>query len=52
VLNRGYAIITRSQDGKVVKNTSQVKKNDSIHIRLSRGELDARITHTNPGEPL
>lgn len=52
VLNRGYAIITRSQDGRVVKNTSQVEKDDNIRIRLSRGEMDARITHTNPGEPI
>jgi len=50
VLNRGYAIVTRSQDGVLVKNSNQVKPDEIVNIRLSRGEMKARITQTNPGE--
>lgn len=50
VLNRGYAIITRQPDGALVKNASQVAPDDRIHIQISRGELDARIIKSNPGE--
>ena len=50
VLQRGYAIVTRTEDGSLVKNANQVAREDLIHIRVSQGELDARITQTNPGE--
>jgi exodeoxyribonuclease VII large subunit len=43
VLNRGYAIVTRVQDGALVKHASQVQTDDDIHIRVSQGELKARI---------
>ena len=50
VLNRGYAIVTRSDDASVVKDAAKLESGDSIHIRVSRGAMDARITQTNPGE--
>ena len=50
VLNRGYAIVTRSDDASVVKDAAKLESGDSIHIRVSQGAMDARITQTNPGE--
>lgn len=50
VLERGYAIVTLSEDGRVIKNAEQTHTNESIHIRVSQGSLDARITKINPGE--
>jgi exodeoxyribonuclease VII large subunit len=50
VLNRGYAIVTRVKDGAVLKYSQQVQPNDHVHIRVSRGTLDAVITNTEPGE--
>lgn len=43
VLARGYAIVTRQKDGKVVSSLSDVAKDDFIHIRVKDGNLDAKI---------
>ncbi|MEA3327000.1 MAG: exodeoxyribonuclease VII large subunit [Chloroflexota bacterium] len=50
ILKRGYAIVTRAEDSTVIKEACQVQTNDSIHIQVSQGSMDARITQTNPGE--
>ena len=50
VLKRGYAIITRAKDGALVKDASQVTSDERVHIQVSRGEMDARIIQTIPGE--
>ena len=50
VLNRGYAVVTLSEGGRVVKRADQVRTDEQIHIRVSQGELDARVTQINPGE--
>jgi exodeoxyribonuclease VII large subunit len=47
VLNRGYAVVTRSEDGSIVRNSNQVRQDENIHIRVSRGGLDARVTGTD-----
>lgn len=44
VLNRGYAVVTRVEDGSIVKQSGQVRLDEDIHIRVSQGSLDARIT--------
>ena len=43
VLARGYAIVTRQSDGKVVASTGDVQKDETIHIRVKDGEIDAKI---------
>ncbi len=43
VLGRGYGLVTSSETGKVVTRQDQVTPGDRIHIRLSEGELDARV---------
>ncbi len=50
VLKRGYAIVTREKDGQLVKDAGKIETDESIHIRVSQGSLDARVTRTNPGE--
>ena len=50
VLQRGYAIVTRLEDGTLVKSAAQVRQDDPVHIQVSQGEMDARITRINPGE--
>ena len=42
VLRRGYAVITKNE--KVVTSTSQVQKDDALHVRIQDGEFDARVT--------
>ena len=46
VLNRGYAIVTRATDGQVVKRADQVQPDEDVHIQVSRGSMDAKITNT------
>ncbi len=43
VLARGYAIVTRQSDGRLVAGTGDVAKDDLIHIRVKDGNLDAKI---------
>lgn len=47
VLNRGYAIVTRTSDGALVKRFDQVKPQDDIRIQVSQGTMDARILQTH-----
>ncbi len=49
VLNRGYAIVTRTRDGQIIKDSEQVEVDEQIHIQVSKGSLAARISKTNPG---
>ena len=42
-LNRGYAIVTRAEDGKIVDNADQVSVYDKILIQLAKGRLGAHI---------
>ncbi|MDY6874133.1 MAG: exodeoxyribonuclease VII large subunit [Chloroflexota bacterium] len=51
VLNRGYAIVTRTADGSLVRQAEQVKEDESIHIRVSQGSLDARVSKINQEQP-
>jgi exodeoxyribonuclease VII large subunit len=47
VLNRGYAIVTRTSDGALVKRFDQVNPQDDIRIQVSQGTMDARILQTH-----
>ncbi len=42
VLARGYAIVTRHSDGKVVSAADDVQPDELIHIRVKDGEIDAK----------
>lgn len=43
VLARGYAVVTRKEDGRVVTGVAHVKPGEQIRIRVSDGQFDAEI---------
>ena len=43
VLERGYAVVTRQADGKLISKIKQVKSKDEIHVRVSDGSFDATV---------
>ena len=45
-LSRGYAIVTRADDGAVVRNAVQAPPGTEIDARLERGRLRARVVKT------
>lgn len=48
-LDRGYAIVSRQRDGKVLHDASQVDPGERIEARLARGRLEGTVTgrHTS-----
>jgi exodeoxyribonuclease VII large subunit len=44
VLGRGYAVVTRQADGKLVSQIGQTKSGDQIHVRVSDGAFDAIVS--------
>jgi exodeoxyribonuclease VII large subunit len=49
-LERGYAIVSRADDGSLVTHTDAVAAGVRIDIRLSRGELGATVAEVRPAE--
>jgi len=47
VLNRGYALVTRKKDGNLVRRAEQVRPDEDVHIQVSQGSLEARVTETH-----
>ena len=43
VLERGYAVVTRQGDDKLIRKAKQVKTKDEIHVRVSDGSFDATV---------
>ncbi|HSO35086.1 MAG TPA: exodeoxyribonuclease VII large subunit [Labilithrix sp.] len=50
VLARGYAIATRTEDGRAVREASEVKAGDHVHVRVGRGSFNADVTRVEAGE--
>lgn len=44
VLKRGYSIVTRQADGKIISSVEQVKADESLLIKLSDGKFTAQPT--------
>jgi len=44
VLGRGYAVVTRQADGKLVSRVSQAKSGDILRVRVSDGEFGATVS--------
>jgi exodeoxyribonuclease VII large subunit len=42
-LERGYAIVTRSDDGVLLRSSEQVAPGTRIEARLSQGRVRARV---------
>jgi exodeoxyribonuclease VII large subunit len=43
VLARGYAVVTRKEDGNVVSRVEQAEQGKQIQVRVSDGQFDAEI---------
>ena len=43
VLARGYAVVTRNDDGNVISRVEQAEPGKQIHVRVSDGQFDAEI---------
>jgi exodeoxyribonuclease VII large subunit len=44
VLGRGYAVVTRKADGRVIHKTEQAQSEQLISIRVSDGQFSAKVT--------
>ena len=44
VLRRGYAVVTKRVDGRLVASRSQVLQGDDLQVRVQDGKFDARVT--------
>ena len=44
VLERGYAVVVGTRDGRAIVDAGQVSVGDELNIRLNRGRLTARTT--------
>jgi exodeoxyribonuclease VII large subunit len=42
-LNRGYAIVSREEDGRIIHSSSEVEQGERISARLSQGRLVCRV---------
>ncbi|MGH8502280.1 MAG: exodeoxyribonuclease VII large subunit [Gammaproteobacteria bacterium] len=43
-LDRGYALVTRADDNRVLRDSNAVTTGDALDIRLARGRLQATVT--------
>jgi exodeoxyribonuclease VII large subunit len=43
VLERGYALVTRLEDGSVVRSARQVKAREALAVRVADGEIDVDV---------
>jgi exodeoxyribonuclease VII large subunit len=43
VLRRGYAVVTRKEDGSVISRVAQTRPGQKIQIQVSDGQVDAEI---------
>lgn len=46
VLNRGYAIVRRLADGRIVREVGDVSEQTPIQVRVASGRFDAKVTRT------
>jgi exodeoxyribonuclease VII large subunit len=43
VLRRGYAIVSRESDGRVVRSSAEVAEDACIQVRLAKGQFRAKV---------
>lgn len=48
VLARGYALVRRAADGRIVRSSRDVLPSDRIDVRLAEGGLSARVERLDP----
>jgi len=47
VLERGYSIVYRDKDSRIVSDYSMVERGDGISVELARGDLNAKVEETH-----
>ncbi|MEJ5226163.1 MAG: exodeoxyribonuclease VII large subunit, partial [Anaerolineales bacterium] len=45
ILRRGYAIVTRADDGRLVHSGDQVTGGDGLRVRVSDAVIHAQVQH-------
>ena len=50
VLARGYALVRRGEDGRIVRAPRDVAIGDELEVRLARGAIRAEVTRLEPDE--
>jgi exodeoxyribonuclease VII large subunit len=50
VLGRGYAVVTRVADGKIVEAAKQAPTGSDLRVRLAAGSLNVRVQESFPEE--
>ncbi len=45
VLRRGYAVVTRADDGRLVHSGQQVTGGDALHVRVSDAVINVQVQH-------
>ena len=43
---RGYSILTRTDDGQLVRSVSQVQPGDAVQAKVGDGVIDLQVTRT------
>jgi exonuclease VII large subunit len=51
VLERGYALVWRHEDQRLVRSVAQVQPEDGIFVSVADGTIDARVTGTVTEHP-
>ena len=50
-LQRGYAIVSRTADGQIVRSAAQLKAGEELRVTLARGRIGAVVTSTDENAP-
>ena len=50
VLGRGYALVRRERDGRIVREAGDVELGDRLELRLARGQIEAEVTRLGSAE--
>jgi exodeoxyribonuclease VII large subunit len=49
VLERGYALVTRAEDGSLVRSVQQVQGSDDLAIRVADGTFEVQAKEVKAG---
>jgi exodeoxyribonuclease VII large subunit len=50
VLNRGYAIVRRLPDGRIVRKADDFSEETAVEIKVASGRFDAKVVRTYQGQ--
>ena len=49
-LKRGYAVVTRARDGRILLDSQEAPAGEKLQIRLYRGSLDSTVDRSHPAK--